>query len=117
MAPAIETATKLDEVYHKIAQRIIPFLALVFLMNWFDCYNLGFAKLRMVQDLGFSETVYGFGPGILYLGYILFDVLTVSEDDAHRHGSRWRNRAQQLARRTLRLDRPGRGRPVRRRHR
>src|SRR5499433_4196821 len=66
--------TDLDAVYKKIARRIIPFLALLFLMAWLDRYNLGFAKLQMVKDLGFSEAVYGFGAGIVYLGYMLFEI-------------------------------------------
>src|SRR6516162_6674117 len=63
-----------DAVYGKIAWRIIPFLALLFLMSWMDRYNLGFAKLQMLKDLGFSEEVYGFGAGIVYLGYALFEI-------------------------------------------
>src|SRR5262249_3764212 len=47
----------LDAVYAKIARRIIPFTALLFLMAWLDRYNLGFAKLQMNRDLGFSEAV------------------------------------------------------------
>src|SRR5262249_25993592 len=64
----------IEAVYRKIAKRIIPFLALLFVMAWLDRYNLGFAKLQMVKDLGFSETVYGFGAGIVYLGYMLFEI-------------------------------------------
>src|SRR5215831_14788828 len=63
-----------EAVYDKIARRIIPFTALLFLMAWLDRYNLGFAKLQMNMDLGFSEAVYGFGAGIVYLGYMLFEV-------------------------------------------
>jgi MFS family permease len=63
-----------DAVYVKIAKRIIPFLALLFVMAWLDRYNLGFAKLQMVKDLGFSEAVYGFGAGIVYFGYLLFEI-------------------------------------------
>src|SRR5215470_5975096 len=61
-------------VYVKIAKRIIPFLALLFVMAWLDRYNLGFAKLKMVKDLGFSQAVYGFGAGIVYFGYMLFEI-------------------------------------------
>src|ERR1700674_1950415 len=68
------TAGDVDIVYVKIAKRIIPFVALLFVMAWLDRYNLGFAKLQMVTDLGFSETVYGFGAGIVYLGYMLFEI-------------------------------------------
>jgi sugar phosphate permease len=64
----------LDTIYAKIARRIIPLLVLLFLMAWLDRYNLGFAKLQMVKDLGFSEAVYGFGAGIVYLGYALFEI-------------------------------------------
>src|SRR5215472_16997642 len=64
----------IDAVYGKIARRIIPFMALLFLMAWLDRYNLGFAKLQMTKDLGFSEAVYGFGAGIVYLGYMLFEI-------------------------------------------
>src|SRR5215510_2093306 len=63
-----------EAAYGKIAKRIIPFLALLFVMAWLDRYNLGFAKLQMVNDLGFSEAVYGFGAGIVYLGYMLFEI-------------------------------------------
>ena len=63
-----------DPIYARIAWRIIPFLVLLFLMAWLDRYNLGFAKLQMVKDLGFSEAVYGFGAGIVYLGYALFEI-------------------------------------------
>jgi D-galactonate transporter len=68
------TAADLDAVYAKIARRIIPFLALLFLMAWLDRYNLGFAKLQMVKDLGFTEAVYGFGAGIVYFGYAFFEI-------------------------------------------
>ncbi len=64
----------LDHIYAKIARRTVPFLVLLFLMAWMDRYNLGFAKLQMVKDLGFSEAVYGFGAGIVYFGYMLFEI-------------------------------------------
>src|SRR5215472_5929967 len=63
-----------DAVYDKIAWRIITFVALLFVVAWVDRYNLGFAKLHMVEDLGFSEAAYGFGAGIVYLGYALFEI-------------------------------------------
>ena len=66
--------SELEAVYAKIAKRIMPFLALSFVMAWLDRYNLGFAKLQMVKDLGFSEAVYGFGAGIVYFGYMLFEI-------------------------------------------
>src|SRR5437667_8866211 len=65
---------QLEAVYSKIARRIMPFLILLFVMAWLDRVNVGFAKLQMLNDLGFSEAVYGFGAGIFFLGYLLFEV-------------------------------------------
>ncbi len=46
--------SEIEAIYVKIAKRVVPFLALLFVMAWLDRYNLGFAKLQMVKDLGFS---------------------------------------------------------------
>src|SRR5438132_11613441 len=64
----------LDAIYTKIARRILPFLSLLFVVAWLDRVNVGFAKLQMSTDLRFSESVFGFGAGIFYLGYLLFEV-------------------------------------------
>ena len=52
----------------------MPFLVLLFVMAWMDRVNIGFAKLQLVKDLGFSEAVCGFGAGIFYLGYLVFEI-------------------------------------------
>jgi sugar phosphate permease len=67
-------AGDVEAVYVKIAKRIMPFLVLLFVMAWLDRVNVGFAKLQMVKDLGFSEAVYGFGAGIFFFGYVLFEI-------------------------------------------
>ena len=69
-----KSPSDLETIYAKIVRRIIPLLVLLFLMAWLDRYNLGFARLQMVKDLKFSEAVYGFGAGIVYLGYALFEI-------------------------------------------
>ena len=63
-----------DAVFRKIALRLVPFLFLCYLAAYLDRVNVGFAKLQMQKELGFSETVYGFGAGIFFLGYVLFEV-------------------------------------------
>jgi len=60
--------------YGKVAARLIPFLVFLFVLAWIDRVNIGFAKLQMLQDLQFSETVYGLGAGIFFIGYFLFEV-------------------------------------------
>jgi MFS transporter, ACS family, tartrate transporter len=61
-------------VLRKVALRLVPFLFLLYVVNILDRSNVGFARLRMLNDLHMSETVYGVGAGIFYLGYILFEV-------------------------------------------
>jgi MFS family permease len=63
-----------EAIYDKIARRIMPFLVLLFVVAWLDRINVGFARLQMVEDLGFSDAAYGFGAGIFYLGYLLFEI-------------------------------------------
>ncbi|MEM5401201.1 MFS transporter [Paraburkholderia unamae] len=60
--------------YARVARRLIPFLMLCYLGAYLDRVNVGFAKLQMLNDLRFSETIYGIGAGIFFLGYFLFEV-------------------------------------------
>lgn len=61
-------------VYQKVSRRLIPFLFVLYLVAYLDRVNIGFAKLQMSADLGFSEAVYGQGAGIFFLGYFLFEL-------------------------------------------
>ncbi len=62
------------QVYRKIARRLIPFLFILYLIAYVDRVNVGFAKLQMSAELGFSDLVYGFGSGVFFIGYFLFEV-------------------------------------------
>ena len=61
-------------VYRKVTWRLIPFLFACYVAAYLDRVNVGFAKLQMLGDLKFSETVYGLGAGIFFIGYFLFEV-------------------------------------------
>jgi D-galactonate transporter len=63
-----------DALYRKIALRILPVLFFAYIIAYIDRVNIGFAKLQMLGDLKFSESVYGLGAGIFFLGYFLFEV-------------------------------------------
>jgi ACS family tartrate transporter-like MFS transporter len=58
----------------RIAYRLLPFVFLVYVVNYIDRVNVSFANLRMSADLGFSDRVYGLGVGMFYLTYVLFEV-------------------------------------------
>jgi D-galactonate transporter len=61
-------------LYRKVSWRLLPFLFLLFVVAYLDRVNISFAKLQMNNDLGFSDTVYGLGAGIFFLGYFFFEV-------------------------------------------
>ena len=65
---------ELDQIYKKVMWRILPFIFLLWMLAWIDRLNIGFAKLQMQPELGFSETVYGIGAGIFFLGYFFFEI-------------------------------------------
>ena len=63
-----------DSLFHKVTLRLVPFLFVCYLGVYLDRVNVGFAKLQMQKELALSETVYGLGAGIFFLGYVLFEV-------------------------------------------
>jgi D-galactonate transporter len=73
-APKMSPVSANDPLYRKIAWRILPILFLCYVVAYIDRVNVGFAKLQMMGDLKFSDSVYGFGAGIFFLGYFLFEV-------------------------------------------
>ncbi len=75
-----------ERVYAKVTLRLLPFLGLCYLIAYLDRVNVGFAKLHMLADLGMSEAAYGFGAGIFFIGYFLFEV--PSNLALHRLGAR-----------------------------
>jgi D-galactonate transporter len=79
-------ASTADLVYRKVTWRLLPFLMLCYVVAYLDRVNVGFARLQMLQDLGFSETVYGLGAGMFFIGYFLFEV--PSNLFLHRVGAR-----------------------------
>jgi MFS family permease len=85
-AQAAQNPAQLDALYRKLAWRIMPFLFLSFIVAYIDRVNVSFAKLQMLADLSMSETVYGLGAGIFFLGYFIFEV--PSNLILHRVGAR-----------------------------
>ena len=61
-------------VLRKVTWRIIPFVMLLYFVAFIDRVNIGFAALTMNKDIGLSPAVFGFGAGIFFFGYFLFEV-------------------------------------------
>src|SRR6202162_6428323 len=58
----------------KVSWRLLPLVALAYCISYIDCSNISFAALTMNKDLGFSAYIYGWGAGIFFFGYFLFEV-------------------------------------------
>jgi MFS transporter, ACS family, tartrate transporter len=58
----------------RIALRLLPFVFLLYVICYVDRANVAFANLRMSADLGFSDRIYGFGVGMFFVGYVLFEI-------------------------------------------
>src|ERR1700694_3442029 len=58
----------------RVAYRLLPFVFLLYTVNYIDRVNVSFANLRMSADLGFSDRVYGLGVGMFYVTYVLFEI-------------------------------------------
>jgi MFS family permease len=55
-------------------RRVMPLLGLMYLIAYIDRQNVSFAKLQMLGDLHMSETAYGLGASLFFVGYFLFEV-------------------------------------------
>lgn len=69
-----QSALNLKRIYRRITFRLIPFLMLLYLVVFLNRVNVSFAALTMNSDLGLSNTLFGFGAGIFFLGYVPFEV-------------------------------------------
>jgi len=69
-----DAAMTLRDAYRATEWRILPILFALWLLAWVDRANVAFAKLQMLSELHFSETIYGFGAGLFFLGYVVFGV-------------------------------------------
>ncbi|MGO0633315.1 MFS transporter [Pseudomonas sp. SAR267] len=75
-----------EATYSQVTRRLIPFLCLCLVIAFLDRINVSFAKLQMMDDLQFSEAVYGLGAGVFFLAYFLFEL--PSNLIMHRVGAR-----------------------------
>ena len=58
----------------KVSWRLLPLVALAYCIAYIDRSNISFAALTMNKDLGFSAYIYGWGAGIFFFGYFLFEI-------------------------------------------
>lgn len=61
-------------ITRKIFLRLLPLLVMLYIISYLDRVNVGFAALTMNADIGLSAAVYGFGAGLFFIGYCLFEI-------------------------------------------
>ncbi|MEW5687939.1 MAG: MFS transporter [Pseudomonadota bacterium] len=59
-------------LYRRALLRIMPIIVFTYFVCYIDRISISFLKLRMLDDLGFSEITYSFGVGLFFWGYLLF---------------------------------------------
>lgn len=69
MDQSLERATM-----RRVSWRLVPFICLLYFIAFIDRVNIGFAALTMNKDLGLTSAVFGFGAGIFFFGYFLFEI-------------------------------------------
>src|ERR1700678_2891307 len=77
MATPLSAAAALDRARAKAYIRLLPILFLSYVIAYVDRVNVGFAKLEMQGDLaplGFSESAFGVGMGIFFVGYLILEI-------------------------------------------
>jgi MFS transporter, ACS family, tartrate transporter len=78
MHDASPTVDVLDEqgraTVARVVRRLVPFIFLCYVIAYIDRVNIGFAAVELQRDLGLSDAAYGFGGGLFFLGYCLFEI-------------------------------------------
>lgn len=75
-----------EQTVKRVTKRIIPFLVILFIMAFLDRTNIGFAALHMNEAIGITQTIFGLGAGIFFLGYFIAEV--PSNVLLHKFGAR-----------------------------
>src|SRR5258708_8374507 len=57
----------------KVSARLVPFLIVCYFAAYMDRVNVGFGAVTMTRDVGLSASAFGFGAGIFFLAYFLFE--------------------------------------------
>src|SRR3954447_2164323 len=72
-APALP-AVDPQRVIARVTRRLVAFAFLCYVVAYVDRVNIGFAATALQRDLHLSDTAYGFGGGLFFLGYCLFEI-------------------------------------------
>ena len=69
-----ESDPVLARAVSKVKRHVLPLFVIMFILNYIDRVNIGFVRTHMEHDLGIGAAAYGFGAGLFFIGYALFEV-------------------------------------------
>lgn len=72
--PPLDAKRDLDALYRRVGLRLLPLLALSYMLAYMDRINISFAKTQMQAQIGLSESAYGFAAGVFFVGYVIFEL-------------------------------------------
>ena len=72
--PAADERAALADAVGKVRRRVLPLLVVMFIVNYLDRVNVGFIKAPLAATLGIDAAAFGFGAGLFFIGYLLFEV-------------------------------------------
>jgi sugar phosphate permease len=72
--PAGVASAPLASAIDKVKWRILPLFVIMFIANYIDRVNIGFVRSHLATDLGIGAAAFGFGAGLFFVGYALFEV-------------------------------------------
>src|ERR1022692_2833668 len=73
-AGVLTDATLVDRTRHQTALRLLPFLFVLYIVNYLDRTSVAYAAIGMSRDLGFSDRVFGLGVGVFFIGYLALQI-------------------------------------------
>lgn len=73
-APASADASQEQRIVGMLTRKLMPFLALIYVVAYIDRSVVGFAKLHMNAAVGIGDAAYGLGAGLFFIGYFLCEV-------------------------------------------
>jgi MFS transporter, ACS family, tartrate transporter len=73
-AGVLADATLVDRTRHQTALRLLPFLFVLYIVNYLDRTSVAYAAIGMSRDLGFSDRVFGLGAGIFFISYVALQI-------------------------------------------
>ncbi|NWD67525.1 MFS transporter [Pseudomonas gingeri] len=71
---AAERDSLLAGAVAKVKRHVLPLFVIMFIVNYIDRVNIGFVRTHLEHDLGIGAAAYGFGAGLFFIGYALFEV-------------------------------------------